>query len=66
MNLRTEDYVFCEQTTNIGKHEFKLFYSNDTTKYKSSDMVCWITICCIAVLLSIHLVTHVFVPESIY
>ena len=27
MNLRTNDYVFYEQTMKIGMHEFKLFHS---------------------------------------
>ena len=27
-NIRTHDYVFCEQTMNIGMNEFKLFHSN--------------------------------------
>jgi hypothetical protein len=27
-NLRTHDYIFCEQTTKIGMHTFKLFHSN--------------------------------------
>jgi len=27
MNLKTNDYVFCEQTTKFGMQEFKLFHS---------------------------------------
>jgi hypothetical protein len=33
MNLRTNDYVFCEQTTKIGMHEFKLFHSIDVIHF---------------------------------
>jgi hypothetical protein len=38
-NLRTHDYVFCEKSTKIGKHEFKLFHSIPFFVVKSRPFV---------------------------